>query len=398
MHFLFCNKGGFLATLIAIYSLVTIPTTLAYPVRRWTYAESEGDTNYDFGKAFGLKFRNEIKIRLASDKSLSKLVEEFGGGNNAIYQHFLSTHMKAFPEYMDELKGVAVGSGITFNKLFIDQLKEEFTYFKANQTDSKIDLKLMHHCSDVILWQKTGNIYMAHNEDSASFDVNGTVLVEAVNGVNGKPGFTTLTYMGNTPTGAFGFNTEGVVFTMNYLAPLKADLNGLGRVFIARKMLDSSGFDDAVNIATKSPMIAGHNYQIGLINSKNIVNVEVASFGIYKVTTFKAGDPAFFHANKYVQMHNQPQQLPRTSSDHRMARFKEIEKATPIVKPDEMLMVLGDQKDRQYPIYHDDLSNSRGDLGGFTLVSVFVDLQEGVMSVFAENPKFNKPTFNLTIC
>ena len=105
---------------------------------------------------------------------------------------------------------------------------------------------------------------MAHNEDSASFDVNGTVLVEAVNGVNGKPGFTSLTYMGNTPTGAFGFNTEGVVFTLNYLAPLKADLKGLGRVFIARKMLDSSGFDDAVNIAAKSPMIAGHNYQIRL--------------------------------------------------------------------------------------------------------------------------------------
>ena len=107
-------------------------------------------------------------------------------------------------------------------------------------------------------------------------------------------------------------------------------------------------------------MIAGHNYQIALINSKHIVNIEVASFGASKVTQFNAGDPAFFHANMYTQMANQPQQLPRTSSAHRIRRFKEIEAATPVAEPLDMLKVIGDQKDRQYPIYHDALSNERG--------------------------------------
>ena len=269
----------------------------AYPVRRWTYAEEEGDTNYDFGLAFGKEFGREIKVRLSSDISLKKLVEEFGTENNHVYEQFMASHKNAFPEYMDELQGVADGSGVPFTELFIDQLKEEFTYFKANQTDTREELRRVHHCSEVVLYQSSGNIYMAHNEDSASFDVNGTVLVEAVNGVNGKPGFTSLTYMGNTPTGAFGFNTEGVVFTLNYLAPLKADLR-FGSCVHCKKVLDSSGFDDAVNIAAKSPMIAGHNYQIALINSKHIVNVEVASFGAS--TQFNAGDPAFFHANVYA--------------------------------------------------------------------------------------------------
>ena len=387
-----------LGKIVGVLVICLVTTASAYPVRRWTYAEEEGDTNYDFGLAFGKEFEREIKVRLSSDTSLKKLVAEFGTENNHVYAQFMASHKNAFPEYMDELQGVADGSGVPFTELFIDQLKEEFTYFKANQTDTRVELRRVHHCSDVVLYQSSGNIYMAHNEDSASFDVNGTVLVEAVNGVNGKPGFTSLTYMGNTPTGAFGFNTEGVVFTLNYLAPLKADLKGLGRVFIARKMLDSSGFDDAVNIAAKSPMIAGHNYQIALINSKHIVNVEVASFGASKITQFNAGDPAFFHANMYTQMANQPQQLPRTSSAHRIRRFKEIEAATPVAEPLDMLKVIGDQKDRQYPIYHDALSNERGDLGGYTLVSVFVDLQKGEMSVYAQNPKLNKPSFNLTIC
>ena len=46
----------------------------------------------------------------------------------------MASHKNAFPEYMDELQGVADGSGVPFTELFIDQLKEEFTYFKANQT------------------------------------------------------------------------------------------------------------------------------------------------------------------------------------------------------------------------------------------------------------------------
>ena len=181
-----------LGKIISLLVICLVATVSAYPVRRWTYAEEEGDTNYDFGLAFGKEFGREIKVRLSSDISLKKLVEEFGTENNHVYEQFMASHKNAFPEYMDELQGVADGSGVPFTELFIDQLKEEFTYFKANQTDTRVELRRVHHCSDVVLYQSSGNIYMAHNEDSASFDVNGTVLVEAVNGVNGKPGFTSL--------------------------------------------------------------------------------------------------------------------------------------------------------------------------------------------------------------
>ena len=67
---------------------------------------------------------------------------------------------------------------------------------------------------------------------------------------------------------------------MNKLSPKTANTQGLGRVFIARSLLDSSDFNDAVNKATKDvSMIAGHNYQIGLIHSNQVVNIEVATNG-----------------------------------------------------------------------------------------------------------------------
>ena len=69
----------YIITITVLVSLAILPSSIiGYPVRRWTYAENEGDTNYDFGKAFGIKFNKEINVRLASDKSLEKLVDEFG--------------------------------------------------------------------------------------------------------------------------------------------------------------------------------------------------------------------------------------------------------------------------------------------------------------------------------
>ena len=121
-----------LGKIVGVLVICLVTTASAYPVRRWTYAEEEGDTNYDFGLAFGKEFEREIKVRLSSDTSLKKLVAEFGTENNHVYAQFMASHKNAFPEYMDELQGVADGSGVPFTELFIDQLKEEFTYFKAN--------------------------------------------------------------------------------------------------------------------------------------------------------------------------------------------------------------------------------------------------------------------------
>ena len=94
-----------LGKIISLLVICLVATVSAYPVRRWTYAEEEGDTNYDFGLAFGKEFGREIKVRLSSDISLKKLVEEFGTENNHVYEQFMASHKNAFPEYMDELQG-----------------------------------------------------------------------------------------------------------------------------------------------------------------------------------------------------------------------------------------------------------------------------------------------------
>ena len=385
-----------------IFSVVAINVFFvdAYPVHRWVYTEEDGGTSYEFGFAFGRTFSNEIMTRLKEDPEMARLVSEFGvASGHPLYYYFLATHEQVFPSYMDELRGISVGSGIPFDTLFVAQLKQEFTYY-LNETKTEINniLQKTDHCSDIILCQENGDIFIAHNEDASIYDINGTVLIEARRGVNGGPAFTALVYLGQTPTNAFGFNSNGVIFTMNKLPPKFADTQGLGRVFVARSLLDSTSFEDAVYKATKHvPMIAGHNYQIGLIHSDQVVNIEVASFGEYKITPFKAGDKAFYHANMYTEL-DVPQILPNPSSEHRIARYNEIISSYPVQTSEDMLNVLGDQVDNDYPIYHDTISHVNGDLSGYTLVTILINLQTCKISFYEDNPKFNNATFTLTIC
>ena len=389
-----------LSFIIAGLIIIGSSTTVAYPVRRWTYKETSGDSNYDFGFSLGESFSKEIVLRIGHDVDMQRLISEFGeAARNPLYYYFVATHEEHFPEYMDELRGISDGSGVPFDQMFISQLKQEFTYYLNETEEVNKLLQKDDHCSDVIWCCQTGDIYIAHNEDASIYDVNSTVLVEAINGVNGGPGFTALVYLGQTPSNAFGFNTKGVVFTMNKLSPKYPYTEGVGRVFVGRSLLDSNGFEDAINIATqKWKLIAGHNYQIGLANSDMAVSIEVASNGNYVISNgFEPGGRAFFHANMYTIL-NITQILPNPSSEHRIKSFNEIENATPVQNPTYILNLLGDQADQDYPIYHDFKSHSNGDLSGYTLTSVLVNLRTCEMIVYEENPKNSLPSFLLNLC
>lgn len=54
---------------------------------------------------------------------------------------------------------------------------------------------------------------VAHNEDSGAEDVNHTAIVTA--SIGSSPTFVAYTYLGDLPSGAFGFNANGIAFTLN---------------------------------------------------------------------------------------------------------------------------------------------------------------------------------------
>lgn len=376
---------------------------------KWSWkprdAADRADESYAFGRAMGVQFAAQVQARVQGNEFVTKtLASAFtvdGAPQADVYASLLYVNNMTYPKYMRELVGIAEGSGVDFKYIFLSQMLEEFTYFLP-KSDKLNTLRVPEHCSDVAWFDsKSAVSLLAHNEDSGAGDVNNTALISAPEGVAGGPAFTAFTYLGNTPTGAFGWNDKRLLFTMNYVAPPHADKNGLGRVFMARDLLEMRSLEDGLaRITRTSPGISsGHNYQLVEFKTGRLLNVEVAPFGKSSVREQLKGQPAYFHANTYQTL-NLPGQIGSNSSSHRDARAKVLLAQYPVESRNpekDMLRVIGDQGDHAWPIYHDNLSHKNGDQSDWTLSSIFVDTAAGKVRVWNTNPSTSMPAFEVDI-
>lgn len=96
--------------------------------------------------------------------------------------------------------------------IFMVNLIEEFEDSIPASFQPKAERARVLRCSDIVLTAPHLRA-VAHNEDGAVNDVNRTAIVTAKIGQN--PKFVAYTYLGDLPSGAFGFNDKGVAFTLN---------------------------------------------------------------------------------------------------------------------------------------------------------------------------------------
>ncbi|EGZ19217.1 hypothetical protein PHYSODRAFT_493438 [Phytophthora sojae] len=306
-----------------------------------------------------------------------------------LLDRYLAVHRATFPEYVEELEGVAEGSGVSFETVFIENIVEEFSNSIPPSFQSEAFPTEERHpelrCSDVVL-TGGGMHVVAHNEDSGEVDGNRTAIVIAK--IADEPKFVAYTYLGDLPSGAFGFNENGVAFTLNFVQPAEIFVGGLGRGFVSRDLLTAQDAEDAVAIITRRGQAAGHSFQLMDVRTPRVWNIEVASFDRHVIYEY-AGDggnvSAFFHANQYQRLH--VAQPPYQSSLHRLHRYSQLSPPTTV---DEALNVLGDQEDKSWTVFHDTLSHERGDLSGWTLTTVVFDLDKGEAVSYLGNPALRR--------
>ncbi|KAG3107867.1 hypothetical protein PI124_g2578 [Phytophthora idaei] len=349
--------------------------------------EFYGDSHFEFGRQMGLRFRDKIQDRMRLNSKLQTLLLPFAKTSTGrkLLDRYLLTHRTTFPQYVEELEGVAEGSDMSFETIFIENIVEEFSNSIPPSFQSDVFPTEARHpvlrCSDIVLSSSEMHV-VAHNEDSGEVDVNRTAIVIAK--IADEPKFVAYTYLGDLPSGAFGFNQNGVAFTLNFVQPSEIFVGGLGRGFISRDLLTAKNANDATAIITREGQAAGHNFQLMDVPAKRVWNIEVASFNRHIVYEFKEEGnaiSAFFLANQYQRL--QIAQPPYQSSLHRLQRYNEL---TPPTTIDEALVVLGDQEDRSWPVFHDYLSHARGDLSGWTLTTIVFDLDKEKAVSILGNP------------
>lgn len=335
------------------------------------FEESEGcSTNRALGYAIGRQYKDKIAARIKSlgpqlEKAIAFTSTEEG---DSAYNSLVNVSALRYPQYWEEIKGIIEGSEIPAKLIILLNFRQELSILaEAGGKKSGVD-----DCSDVMVKEGDPSLaFLGHNEDNTHDTVNTSYFVQAT--INGRS-WTAFTYAGELSTAAWGFNDAGVSFTLNAVYANEVNTHGVGRTFVSRSILDAPNLQAAVERVQEPNQATGHNINLIGLDEKAIVTIETAPGNLSDVKIIS--NESYFHANAYLRL-NVPQS-PGNSSQHRQDRAKELK--APRTRED-ILRILGDTKDPEFPIWRSGSDNV------YTLCTAFFDLQAETVEVIFDNPK-----------
>ncbi|KAG0535871.1 hypothetical protein BDA96_03G015400 [Sorghum bicolor] len=332
---------------------------------------------YALGLAVGRRFAEVIRSRMRQDLVLREQLLPFASTAEAqpLLAALQSANRERYPRYWDELVGTADGSGVPLLHVILVNFRKEVLPFIPKEEEGgdrareEEEAEADGDCSDVLIVSDSTAI-AAHNEDGNVALLGHTYLVRAT--LPDGASFTAYTYAGELPSCAFGFNTNGVAFTLDSVPPVNDEIvaGAIARNFVSRDLLEAKNLEDAMRRVCSPTVSVGHSYNLMDVRGRRIVNVETASGNRFAVR--EAGAVPFFHANMY--RHLQVKQ-----DENSMSREKRAAQCS-VDSKETALSLLGDTADEKYPIYMTGPTL-------YTLCTVLVDVDEATMTIYKGNPK-----------
>lgn len=331
-------------------------------------------THFEIGRAIGSHFATQIHEAFNAYSFFHNdiLPYHHTQAGKARYNELLELHRARFPDYMQELEGIAEGANRPFRDIFLINLRGEYLGY-INEAGRR-------GCSDCSLL--TDDVALiGHNEDgSPAFGPHMYFVTVAI---DGKPPFTACSYPGFLCGNAFGFNANGICSSIDNVRPdnIRA---GLTRHFLARSLLDADSIDDAIIRVTPEGRASGFSYTIGSTIERRIVQVEVTprSYHVYEIRG------ANFHANHILNMEDVAQTI-KPSSESRVRRARELIEQTTPASAREVLKILGDQSNQTYPVYR--TATAPDDLE--TFCTALFDLDARQLRIYSDNPAIKQDDF-----
>jgi len=330
----------------------------------------------ELGRFVGEAMRLLIQKRVEQQAWLHEAKAKYeSGALRPVVDSLASAGRTAFPQLWEEMEGMAHGSQVEFLYILLINLQREMRYFVPEDSErAKYVKKVVSpdmNCTDVF-YKGSEGWWLCHNEDGGDAADMHFLFMLQVKGNHGT--FTGLTYAGELPSSAFGYNSSGLVFTMDGLSPVHLDPGGVPRNFVSRKLMEAKTMDEALCIVTEARHSVGHNYNIVSVaqGEFSAVSVETAPRGLFSIQTLV--DECFFHANRYLRVTTP--QIPNPSSEHREMRVQEL---LPVNRLDALLAILADQEDETWPIF-----DPHGN--GSTYCTAVFDFKQRQVEVYMGNP------------
>ncbi len=182
---------------------------------------------------------------------------------------YLPFAQERYPQYVDEMMGIAEGAGVPFDDVVVLNALEAVT----------MDALHLSKCTSMAVNERRtadGHVLVAHNEDWLPEDEADVYVVHVT--PNDEPPFIAMNYGGLLPN--VGFNAEGIAQCCDTVYPTDIRI-GIPRVVVSRAVLAARTLGDAIRCAVSPHRAAGYNHLI-VHNSGELYNVEVSAkrFGI----------------------------------------------------------------------------------------------------------------------
>ena len=281
-----------------------------------------------------------------------------------------------FPQYIEELQGMAESLKVPFASLFAFNCRSEISVLSSTPPG----------CSTIAL-RENGRMILVHNEDGSDLNI-GRMFLAKVTPPSGVT-FLAFVYPGLLPGNGPGFNQFGVVQSTNYIQPHKV-ADGVPRYILARAILESKNLDEAVATATMTPRAFSWHYNLASLTEGKILSVETVAHPQPKHDIMEV-DGVYIHTNHLLhpgmtsadESSPPPYDVPYISSTTRMEVLNEaVEKKGLPTNVDEILSLLSLHKRRPYsPCRH-----PKGDVRGSTLGTAIFEAPTVGMTLIHGNP------------
>jgi hypothetical protein len=242
------------------------PPDTESPVTSFPFLDVSG-TPRNVGLAIGRRFGKQIRTGLERRREWFQGLREFAAEDpESRIDPFVAAATEHFPDLLEELGGLADGSGVPFEDLMVLNLKAELAAMRkagAPETPGCSTLAFSHQ----------GRTLLAHNEDGHAAYRDLMFLVKVSQ--PGKPAFLCLTYPGILCGNGPAINEAGVVVTTNYIAGLDVR-PGVPRYFLSRAAIQAGSVEEAVEIATHPGRAFAFHYNLASLTGNSILSVETS--------------------------------------------------------------------------------------------------------------------------
>jgi len=203
-----------------------------------------------------------------------------------------------YPQYVEELRGIAEGANVEFDEVSIVNAMEAVT----------MDALHLTKCTSLAVngdHTANGHVLLAHNEDWLPEDENDVIVIHAK--PIDEPAFLAMTYGALLPN--IGFNSLGIAQACDSVYPNDTRI-GIPRVVASRAVLAARTIDAAIRAMVVPLRAAGYNHLLAH-ESGEIYNIEVSArhfAPIYSETGIIAHTNHFLAANMQAIEH-EPDEL-----------------------------------------------------------------------------------------